>query len=488
MENPHPSDQINPNSVQQLGLRRIRRVHFVGIGGAGMGGIAEVLLTSGFEVQGSDRSENVMTSRLRDLGATIMLGHQSKHIQGADVVVVSSAIDAENPELLAADEARIPVVPRAEMLAELMRFRYGIAVAGTHGKTTTTSMLASVLAHGNLDPTFVIGGVLNSTGSNAKLGDGAYLVAEADESDGSFVHLSPMVSIITNIDKDHMATYGHDFNNLKQTFVQFAQRLPFYGLLVACIDCETIAEMVKHIGRPYKTYGFDAKADYQITDFVQNEMQSHFCVQGPHLSEPLKIELNMPGRHNALNATAALAVALEEGVSPIAIQKGLSEFKGVGRRFHCFMESDMKQGRTMMIDDYGHHPVELNATIEAARAAWPDKQLVLAFQPHRYSRTQDMFEDFVEVLSKVDKLFLTEVFSAGEKPVVGADGRALTGAIRARGEVNPIFVPKIEELVPLLQKHLEGNEVLIVQGAGDIGRIPKEMVQAFDSSAFAASA
>ncbi len=479
MLDPSNFEQKIFNSVMpgSLAMRRIKKIHFVGIGGAGMGGIAEVLLTEGFHVTGSDLSKNNMTKRLETLGADIYYEHSLSHIENADVVVRSTAISHDNPEVVAAHDRHIPVVQRAEMLAELMRFRYGIAVAGTHGKTTTTSLLASVLGQGGLDPTFVIGGLLNSSGSNAKLGASSYLVAEADESDGSFLLLSPMVAIITNIDKDHLSTYNNDFEVLKKTFVDFTHKLPFYGLVVACMDCPVIREIIPIIGRPLITYGFHPDADYRVHDFEQTGTRVKFMVESRKHNQKIPCELNLPGKHNALNATASMIVALEENVQIDAIKKSFSEFKGIGRRFHVFNE-EICPNQTILVDDYGHHPTEIQATIDAARLAWPDRKLVMAFQPHRFSRTHDLFEDFVEVLSSVDTLLLLEVYSAGEKPMHGADGRALSGAIRARGQCDPIFVPHHDDLLDLVSLHLGGHDVLVTQGAGDIGKIAQKLAKA----------
>lgn len=476
MDHPELSERIlNRAQPTSFAMRRIRRIHLVGIGGAGMGGIAEVLLTQGFEITGSDIAHNTMTDRLTKLGAKIFLKHDEKNAVGADVVVTSSAILKNNPEVHYALEHRIPIVPRAEMLAELMRFRYGIAIAGTHGKTTTTSLLTSLLAQANFDPTFVIGGLLNSMGTNAKLGASAYLVAEADESDGSFMLLSPMTTIITNIDKDHLSTYGNDFEQLKKTFIEFAHRLPFYGLVVACMDCPTLRALIPQIGRPLLTYGFHPEADFKITQYTQTGTRSTFTVESTKLEQPLTCELNLPGRHNALNATASIAVAIEEGVKPEQIMQALNEFAGIGRRFHVFAQPKIQQGDVVFVDDYGHHPAEIQATIDAARAAWPERKLMMIFQPHRFSRTHELFEDFVEVLSSVDTLFLLEVYSAGEKPIVGADGRALSGAIRARGQIDPIFVPHLDDVTDLLFPHLQGQEAVLTQGAGDVYQLKEKL-------------
>jgi UDP-N-acetylmuramate--alanine ligase len=448
----------------------MHRVHFVGIGGAGMSGIAEVLSNLGYAVSGSDMRENAVTHRLSTMGATIFVGHEAAHVKDCDVVVVSTAVSADNPEVLAAREARIPVVPRAEMLAELMRFRFGIAVAGTHGKTTTTSLTASLLAEGGLDPTFVIGGLLNSAGSNARLGEGRYLVAEADESDASFLYLAPMMAVVTNIDADHMSTYGGDFENLRQAFVEFLHHLPFYGLAVMCIDDPVVRDLLPEISKPILTYGFASDdADVRGFDLRQQGAHTHFRVRRKNHEGELEITLNMPGEHNALNALAAIAVASELKVPDDAIQNGLTSFEGIGRRFQVYGELKTAAGKVLMVDDYGHHPREVAATVDAARKSWPDRRLVLAFQPHRFSRTRDLFEDFAKVLSEVDALLLLEVFSAGEQPQGGDDGRALCRAIRARGQLDPVFVEHIEDLAPILKGMLRDGDVLLTLGAGSIG-------------------
>lgn len=456
-------------------MRRIRHIHFIGIGGSGMCGIAEVLLNQGYEISGSDLKNSVVTERLEKLGATIHIGHAESHIQGANVVVVSSAIDESNPEVKQAREKRIPIVPRAEMLSELMRYRHGIAVAGTHGKTTTTSLIASVLAEDELDPTFVIGGLLNSAGSNAQLGQSRFFVAEADESDGSFLHLQPMVSVVTNIEADHMATYGHDFNKLKQVFIQFLHNLPFYGLAVVCVDDPTVASIIDDIGRPTVTYGLTENADYRAVDIRQEGTTNHFTVKRPGNLDDLNIHLNMPGEHNVLNALATIAVATEEGVEDSAIQAGLNQFQGVGRRFQKLGEYPVKEGEVTLIDDYGHHPSEVAATIKAIRASWPDKRLVMLYQPHRYSRTKDLYEDFVRVLAEVDMLLMLEVYPAGEDPIPGADSRKLCQSIRQRGNVDPIYVEAEASLKELLPSVLKGGDVLITQGAGNIAGIAQRL-------------
>ncbi len=452
-------------------MGRVRCIHFVGIGGAGMGGIAEVLLNLGYEVSGSDLHENAVTKRLSALGAKVFIGHDAANVRGCDVVVTSTAVRADNPEVRAARDARIPVVPRAEMLAELMRFRFGIAVAGTHGKTTTTSLIASLLAEGGLDPTFVIGGRLISAGTNARLGESRYLVAEADESDASFLYLQPMMAVVTNIDADHLETYGGDFNRLRQTFVEFLHHLPFYGQAVMCLDDEQVRSVLAEITRPVLTYGTVEGADVRATDVEQQQGQTRFRVRRPGHDDALEVTLNLPGRHNVLNALAAIAVASELGVADSDIRRGLAGFQGIGRRFHSYGEIDTPAGPVLMVDDYGHHPREMEATMSAIRAGWPERRLVVAFQPHRYSRTHDLFEDFVRVLSEADVLVLLEVYPAGEEPVAGADGRTLTRAIRARGQVDPVFVESPEELFEVLPGVLAAGDVLLTLGAGDIGTI-----------------
>jgi UDP-N-acetylmuramate--alanine ligase len=453
------------------GMGRVRRVHFVGAGGAGMGGIAEVLHNLGYEVSGSDLGENAVTRRLAGMGVLIHIGHDPGNLGDCDAVVVSSAVAADNPELVAARERRIPVVPRAEMLAELMRFRYGIGVAGTHGKTTTTSLIASLLAEGGLDPTFVIGGRLNSTASHARLGEGHYLVAEADESDASFLYLQPSMAVVTNIDADHLSTYEGDFERLRQTFIEFLHHLPFYGLAVLCLDDPEVERLLAEVTRPVITYGIDAEADVRAADLRQEGMQTHFTVQRAGSDAGLAVTLNLPGRHNVLNALAAIAVASELGVSDSAIQEGLAHFQGIGRRFHVAGEVQTTAGSVLLIDDYAHHPREIAPTLAAVRAGWPGRRLVLAFQPHRYTRTRDLFDDFTEVLSEVDVLVIGEVYAAGEAPISGADGRALCRGIRARGHVDPVFVETIGALPSVLGDILQDGDVLLTLGAGDIGAV-----------------
>ncbi|MCP1365126.1 UDP-N-acetylmuramate--L-alanine ligase [Halomonas sp. BBD48] len=454
-------------------MRRIQRIHFVGVGGAGMCGIAEVLANQGYQVSGSDLKESAVTTHLRDCGIRVEIGHETSNAENADVVVVSTAVDASNPEIAWAREHRVPVVRRAEMLAELMRFRHGIAVAGTHGKTTTTSLTATLLAEGGFDPTFVIGGKLTSAGTNARLGEGDYLVAEADESDASFLHLQPMMAIVTNIDADHMATYAGDFARLKDTFIEFLHNLPFYGMAVLCLDDDNVRNLLPRVQRQFVTYGFSPDADYRITDFVQEAGEIRFTAVRPEGHAPLAVRLAMPGEHNAQNALAAIAVATDAGVDDEAIQRGLAGFAGVGRRFQEHGEYSLPQGagEVMLVDDYGHHPREVEMVIRAVRAGWPKRRLVMLYQPHRYSRTHDLYEDFVRVLSGVDTLLLLDVYSAGEAPIPGAEGRTLAGSIRQRGQVDPLFVEHKSELPRLLAHVLRDGDILIAQGAGDVGGI-----------------
>ncbi|HIF18137.1 MAG TPA: UDP-N-acetylmuramate--L-alanine ligase [Cycloclasticus sp.] len=452
-----------------LGFGKLKKIHFIGIGGAGMSGIAEVLINLGYDVSGSDIRESKVTKRLVDQGATVYIGHVADNVKGCDVVVTSTAVNKENVEVSAALEQRVPVIPRAEMLAEIMRFRFGIAIAGTHGKTTTTSLLAVLMTEGGLDPTFVIGGLLNSAGTNAKLGESHYLVAEADESDASFLHLQPMIAVVTNIDEDHMSTYGGDFQQVKDAFMSFLHQLPFYGLAVMCVDDENIREVLSSISKPILSYGVQQTADFQALDVQQEGFHTHFNLKRIGRSELLPLTLNMPGQHNVLNALAAIAVASELGVSDEAIATGLSQFKGVGRRFQVNGEIKLLGGTALLVDDYGHHPRELMATINAVRDGWPDKRLVLAFQPHRYSRTHDLFEDFVDVLNEVDVLVLLDVFAAGEKPITGSDGPALCNAIRQRGKLIPMFVKDIEQLPHVLKDVLLPGDIVLTSGAGDIG-------------------
>jgi UDP-N-acetylmuramate--alanine ligase len=453
-------------------MRRIRRIHFVGIGGAGMCGIAEVLLNQGYEIAGSDMKESKNTQRLKELGVDIFIGHDAVHIETADVLVVSTAIDTSNPEVSAALSRRLPIVRRAQMLAELMRYRHGIAVAGTHGKTTTTSLIASILGEAGFDPTYVIGGLLNSAGTNAKLGSSRYFVAEADESDASFLHLWPMVSIVTNIDADHMETYGGDFEILKRTFIDFLHNLPFYGLAVVCGDDPIVTELLPQIARPTVTYGFNEGNDVRAVDIEQDGLQTRFTALREG-RDPLNVTLNLPGLHNVLNSLAAIAVATDEGVDDAAIVKALDDFEGVGRRFQRLGDMHGVQ----LVDDYGHHPREVAATIAAARQAYPNRRLVMLFQPHRYTRTRDCFEDFVHVLSSVDALLLLDVYSAGEKPISGADSRSLARSVRNRGLVDPVFVEASDELASILPSILKAGDVLLTQGAGTVGSIAVELAQ-----------
>ncbi|QTF07121.1 UDP-N-acetylmuramate--L-alanine ligase [Brenneria izadpanahii] len=460
-------------------MHRVRHIHFVGIGGAGMGGIAEVLANEGYEISGSDLAPNAVTQQLSELGAQIYFHHRAENVLNASVVVVSSAISADNPEIVAAHEARIPVIRRAEMLAELMRFRHGIAVAGTHGKTTTTAMVASIYAEAGLDPTFVNGGLVKAAGTHARLGSSRYLIAEADESDASFLHLQPVVAIVTNIEADHMDTYQGDFENLKQTFVNFLHNLPFYGRAVMCVDDDVIRELLPRVGRHITTYGFSDDADVRIASYRQTGAQGHFTLA--RLDKPLlNVTLNAPGRHNALNAAAAVAVAMNEGIDDESILRALERFEGTGRRFDFLGEYPLElvngqSGSAMLVDDYGHHPTEVDATIKAARAGWPDKRLVMIFQPHRYTRTRDLYDDFAHVLSQVDVLFMLDVYPAGESPIPGADSRSLCRTIRGRGKIDPILVTDVDTLPELLSQALRDGDLVLVQGAGNIGKLARKL-------------
>jgi len=458
---------------------RIEHIHFVGIGGSGMSGIAEVLLNLGYRISGSDLADSAATQRLASLGAHIALGHQAENITGADALVTSTAVANNNPEVIAARQARIPVVPRAVMLAELMRLKRGIAVAGTHGKTTTTSLVASVLAAGGLDPTFVIGGRLTAAGANAGLGQGDFIVVEADESDASFLNLLPVMAIITNIDADHMDTYGHDLAKLKSAFVEFTQRLPFYGSAIVCADDANVREIIPFISRPVTTYGLSSDAQVVATNIKALGTRMQFDVRRQTREgelSPLAVSLNLPGVHNVLNALAAIAVATELGVSDAAIAQGLSEFKGVGRRFTQIGDFPTKKGGTFrVVDDYGHHPVEMAATLAAARGAWPNRRVVLAFQPHRYTRTRDCFEDFVNVLGSADAVLLTEVYAAGEPPLVAADGRALARGVRVAGKVEPLFVEDVAAMPEAILNFAQDGDVVIVMGAGSISKVPHQL-------------
>ncbi len=460
-------------------MRRIKNIHFVGVGGVGMAGIAEVLLNQGYTVSGSDVADNNLTKRLEWLGANIYRGHQADNVAGKDVVVISSAIDENNIEVVEAIANHIPVVPRALMLGELMRFQYGIAVAGTHGKTTTTSLVSTIFAEAELDPTFVIGGKLNSAGSNAKLGTGKYFIAEADESDASFLHLNPMIAIVTNIDQDHMETYQNNFEILKQTFIDFIDNLPFYGLAVLCLDCSVIESILPNITRPYVTYGFHPDADIRAIDYQQNGTQSCFeviCKEGSE-TRSIPVTMNLPGAHNVCNALAAIAVARQENIEPKFIAGALEKFAGIGRRFQIYNEIEFSEKNTTLVDDYGHHPAEIRCTISAARKAWPDKRILMVFQPHRYSRTKQLFDDFVDVLSDVDALCLLEVYSAGESPVPNYDGRALSNAIRERKRVEPVFVSHVEKLITVLNDITCAEDIILMQGAGSIGQLVQNFTQ-----------
>ena len=450
-------------------MRRIHCVHFVGIGGSGMSGIAEVMLSLGYAVQGSDLKRNKQTRRLEEQGATLFIGHAADNIRDADAVVVSSAVDETNPEVAAAKEQLMPVVSRAEMLAELMRFRYSIAVAGTHGKTTTTSLVASVLAEGGLDPTFVIGGRLKSADANARLGQGDYLVAEADESDASFVHLKPMLAVVTNIDADHMSTYDGDIEKLKSGFIEFLHNLPFYGLAVVCIDDAGVNDVLGEIGRSVTTYGTSDSADVQATNVEFAEGVTTFDVVRRDNSEKLHVSLQLPGIHNVRNALAAIAVADELQIGDLAVVHALDSFQGIDRRFQIFGELRTTAGQVLLVDDYGHHPTEIAATVAATKAGWPSRRTVLVFQPHRYTRTRDLMDDFATVLSEADVLVLLDVYAAGEDPIAGADGRSMARAIRMRGVVEPVFVESLDDLKPVLESLLADGDLLLTMGAGDIG-------------------
>ncbi|MFD1561615.1 UDP-N-acetylmuramate--L-alanine ligase [Paraburkholderia silviterrae] len=455
----------------------VKHIHFVGIGGAGMSGIAEVLVNLGYHVSGSDLTKNAVTDRLAALGARIAIGHDAENIEGANAVVVSTAVRSDNPEVLAARHRRIPIVPRAVMLAELMRLKQGIAIAGTHGKTTTTSLVASVLAAGGLDPTFVIGGRLISAGANARLGTGDFIVAEADESDASFLNLFPVIEVITNIDADHMDTYGHDFARLKQAFIEFTHRLPFYGIAVLCVDDPNVKEILPFVSKPIIRYGFAPDAQVRAVNVMARDGKMYFTAMREDAAS-IDIVLNLPGTHNVQNALAAIAIATELEVKDADIQRALAEFNGVGRRFQRYGEIPVNGGGTYtLVDDYGHHPVEMAATIAAARGAFPDRRLVLAFQPHRYTRTRDCFEDFVRVLSTVDALVLTDVYAAGEAPIVAADGRALARAIRVAGKVEPVFVETVDEVPDALAAVVRDGDVVITMGAGSIGGVPGRIAQ-----------
>lgn len=457
-------------------MRRVEQIHFVGIGGAGMGGIAEVLLNEGYVVTGSDIAENAVTNRLLSLGAKIYFSHEAANIEEANVVVVSSAINADNVEVVAAREKRIPVIQRAQMLAELMRFRHGIAIAGTHGKTTTTAMISMIYTQAGLDPTFVNGGLVKSAGTNAYLGCSRYFIAEADESDASFLHLQPMVSVVTNIEPDHMETYHGDFEEMKQTYVNFLHNLPFYGLAVMCADDPVLLELITKIGRQTVTYGFSEEADYRIENYTQTGFQGRYTVVTPN-KRHIEVVLNVPGKHNALNATAALVVAKEEGIGDEAILAALAEFQGAGRRFDQLGEFVRPNGKVMLVDDYGHHPTEVNVTIQAARQGWQNKRIVMVFQPHRYSRTRDLFDDFVQVLSQVDVLIMLDVYAAGEAPIMGADSRSLCRSIRNLGKIDPIFVSDHAQLPDIMDQILQDGDLILAQGAGNVSKLSRELVE-----------
>ncbi len=457
-------------------MRRVNQIHFVGIGGAGMGGIAEVLLNEGYEVTGSDIAESAVTNRLISLGAKIYFSHDASNVAEANVVVVSSAIKADNVEVVAALEKRIPVIQRAQMLAELMRFRHGIAIAGTHGKTTTTAMISMIYTQAGLDPTFVNGGLVKSAGTNAYLGCSRYFIAEADESDASFLHLQPMVSVVTNIEPDHMETYHGNFEEMKQTYVNFLHNLPFYGLAVMCADDPVLVELIPQVGRQVITYGFSEDADYRIENYEQTGFQGHYTVITPS-KKRIEVLLNVPGQHNALNATAALAVAKEEGIGDEAILAALADFQGAGRRFDQLGEFIRPNGKVMLVDDYGHHPTEVAVTIQAARQGWQNKRVVMIFQPHRYSRTRDLFDDFVQVLSQVDVLIMLDVYAAGEAPITGADSRALCRSIRNLGKIDPIFVADHAQLAEIMDQVLQDGDLILAQGAGNVSKLSRQLVE-----------
>ncbi len=471
-----PNESL-PNSLNYIPeMRRINTIHFVGIGGAGMCGIAEVLYNQGYQITGSDIKDSAVTKRLKSLGMTIFIGHDAKNVADADVIVVSSAIDKTNPEIQAALMARLPVVRRADMLGELMRYRHSIAVAGAHGKTTTTSLLTMMLTEAGLDPTYVIGGKLNASGKNASLGQSRYLVAEADESDASFLSLRPMAAIVTNIDEDHMETYGNDFNKLKQAYIQFLQNMPFYGLAVLCGDDPELSSMIDDIARPVLTFGLQEHNDVRGVNLVVDGVKTHFTVLRKD-RDPLPLTLNIPGEHNVYNALAAITLATDEGVNDDAIIQAVSKFAGVGRRFEHQADVVYDGGNILLIDDYGHHPTEVAATIKAARQSYPDRRLVMMFQPHRYSRTRDCFDDFVKVLSEVDELLLLDVYSAGETPIQGADTKSLARSIRSRGQVDPVLlsIDDKDQIAQVLKNILKANDMLITQGAGNVGQISLDL-------------
>ena len=462
---------VNRSDFHVPEMRRIRRIHFVGIGGSGMCGIAEVLLNQGYEISGSDITINASAKQLQKAGVQVFEGHSENNIEGADVVVKSSAVTFENLEIAAAVTHGIPVVRRAEMLAELMRYRHGIAVAGTHGKTTTTSLITAIFAADGRDPTFIVGGRVNSVGTNAQLGGSRYLVAEADESDASFLHLQPMVSVVTNIEADHMETYDFNFDRVKDTYIKFLHNLPFYGLAVLCVDDEVIRSLLVQVARPTLTYGFSDDAAYRIRKVSNSQHQTHFVIDRPDELTSLEITLNIPGRHNVLNAAAAIAVASDEGIPDSAIINGLQEFSGVGRRFEIIGDYPVKEGTAMLVDDYGHHPTEVKATIDAVRAGWPGKRLVMVFQPHRYTRTRDLFDDFVEVLSQVDVLIVLDVYAAGEKEIEGASSTDLCSSISQKSAVNPIHAQTLEIVPSLVADFVKADDLVLTQGAGSVTKL-----------------
>lgn len=466
----------NPQSFSVPAMRRIKRIHFIGVGGSGMSGIAEVLANLGYHVSGSDIRESAVTQRLVAAGVEVFIGHSADYIAGVDVVVTSTAVAADNVEYQAARDARIPTVPRAQMLAELMRYRHGIAVAGTHGKTTTTSMIASVFAAAELDPTYVIGGRVNQSGSNAKLGASHYLIAEADESDASFLHLTPMVSVVTNIEADHMDTYGGDLQQLRRTFVEFLHNLPFYGSAVLCLDDPEIKALIPQINRSILTYGQSSEADYRVRDIQPAGAASEFQLQTPNHGV-LALRVNSPGLHNVLNAAATAAVALDEGLPVAAVQDGLANFAGVGRRFEQLGSLQHARGQAVLVDDYGHHPTEVEATLNSATQVWPESRVVMVYQPHRFTRTRDLYDDFVRVLSRCDVLILLDVYAAGEAEITGADSKSLARSIRQRGHVDPIYAASIDEVPELLASILHDGDVLITQGAGNITSLAHNLVQ-----------
>ena len=469
-------------SVQstQMNLHKIKRLHFVGIGGSGMNGIAQVLLNQGYEISGSDLAENASTQLLKKSGATIFVGHDASHIKGADVVVVSTAVKSDNPEVLAAKLSRIPIIPRAEMLAEIMRFHFGIAIAGTHGKTTTTSLVSSVLAEAGLDPTYVIGGRLNSSGSNAKLGQSKYFVAEADESDASFLYLQPMIAVVTNIDVDHMETYGNDVSKLYETFNSFLHHLPFYGIAILCIDDPGVRMILDQVTRRVITYGFDKTADIRAPDIQPKGLVTHFTAKRFNGLKDLKITLNLPGNHNILNALSVIAIAAELGIDDHTLQIALSQFSGVGRRCQVLGEFKTPKGNITLIDDYGHHPREIAATQQAIKAAYPNQRLITVFQPHRYSRIKALFEDFAEVLSNTEFLILLDIYAAGEEPILGISTRELCSNIRQRGKTDPVFVQEHDKLFSTIMDIAKDGDVILMQGAGNIGTLAQSMVKEFE--------